>query len=113
MELVLAFKMSNSLRFCLPLPNKFQPFSTYTSYLFYLLNHFPSQDPQNIGRNRGYAFIEYYNHACAEYSKQKMSDPSFKLDDNAPTVNWAESRNGGGGGDSSATQVMIEAATVI
>lgn len=40
-----------------------------------------------------------------------MSDPSFKLDDNAPTVNWAESRNGGGG-DSSATQVLIEAATV-
>ncbi|CAH8362606.1 unnamed protein product [Eruca vesicaria subsp. sativa] len=61
------------------------------------------KDPQNIGRNRGYAFIEYYNHACAEYSKQKMSDPSFQLDDNAPTVSWAESRSGGG--DSSASQV--------
>jgi len=65
-----------------------------------------------VGRNRGYAFVEYYNHACAEYSKQKMSDPSFKLDDNAPTVNWAESRNGGGG-DSSATQVGFLARTYL
>jgi len=59
-----------------------------------------------MGRNRGFAFIEYYNHACAEYSKQKMSNPSFKLDDNAPTVSWAESRSGGGG-DSSASQVCF------
>ncbi|KAG7560616.1 RNA-binding domain superfamily [Arabidopsis thaliana x Arabidopsis arenosa] len=62
------------------------------------------KEPQNMGRNRGFAFIEYHNHACAEYSKQKMSNPSFKLDDNAPTVSWAESRSGGGG-DSSASQV--------
>lgn len=48
------------------------------------------QDPQNSSRNRGFAFIEYYNHACAEYSKQKMSDPKFNLDDNAPTVSWAD-----------------------
>ncbi|CAD5332931.1 unnamed protein product [Arabidopsis thaliana] len=33
-----------------------------------------------------------------------MSNPSFKLDDNAPTVSWAESRSGGEG-DSSASQV--------
>ncbi|XP_010527560.1 PREDICTED: heterogeneous nuclear ribonucleoprotein R [Tarenaya hassleriana] len=59
------------------------------------------KDPQNMGRNRGFAFIEYYNHACAEYAKQKMSDPRFKLDDNAPTVSWAESRNG----ESTASQV--------
>lgn len=58
-----------------------------------------------MGRNRGFAFIEYYNHACAEYSKNKMSNPSFKLDDNAPTVSWAESRSGGG--DSSASQVCF------
>ncbi|KAL0337017.1 UNVERIFIED_CONTAM: Heterogeneous nuclear ribonucleoprotein Q [Sesamum calycinum] len=44
------------------------------------------KDPQNSSRNRGFAFIEYYNHACAEYSRQKMSNPKFKLDDNAPTV---------------------------
>ena len=51
------------------------------------------QDPQNSGRNRGFAFIEYYNHACAEYSRQKMSNSKFKLDNNAPTVSWADPRN--------------------
>lgn len=51
------------------------------------------QDPQNSRRNRGFAFIEYYNHACAEYSRQKMLNPKFKLDDNAPTVSWADPKN--------------------
>lgn len=51
------------------------------------------QDPQNSGRNRGFAFIEYYNNACAEYSRQKMSNSDFKLDDNAPTVSWADPKN--------------------
>ncbi|KAH9674570.1 hypothetical protein KPL70_018504 [Citrus sinensis] len=51
------------------------------------------KDPQNANQNRGFAFIEYYNHACAEYSRQKMSNPKFKLDDNAPTVSWADPRN--------------------
>ncbi|CAA0838857.1 RNA-binding (RRM/RBD/RNP motifs) family protein [Striga hermonthica] len=51
------------------------------------------KDPQNSGRNRGFAFIEYYNSACAEYSKEKMSNPKFKLDDNAPTVSWADPKN--------------------
>jgi heterogeneous nuclear ribonucleoprotein R len=35
-----------------------------------------------------------------------MSNPSFKLDDNAPTVSWAESRSGGEG-DFSASQVYF------
>lgn len=51
------------------------------------------QDPVNSGRNRGFAFIEYYNHACAEYSRQEMSNSDFKLDDNAPTVSWADPKN--------------------
>lgn len=51
------------------------------------------KDPQNSSRNRGFAFIEYYNHACAEYSRQKMSDSKFKLDENAPTVSWADPKN--------------------
>ncbi|KAF5196525.1 Heterogeneous nuclear ribonucleoprotein q, partial [Thalictrum thalictroides] len=50
-------------------------------------------DPQNSNRNRGFAFIEYYNHACAEYSRQKMSNPKFKLDNQAPTVSWADPKN--------------------
>lgn len=48
------------------------------------------KDPQNPGRNRGFAFVEYYNNACADYSRQKMSAPSFKLDGNSPTVTWAD-----------------------
>ncbi|KAL2345239.1 hypothetical protein Fmac_006524 [Flemingia macrophylla] len=51
------------------------------------------KDPQSSGRNRGFAFIEYYNHACAEYSRLKMSNSNFKLDSNAPTVSWADPRN--------------------
>jgi heterogeneous nuclear ribonucleoprotein R len=51
------------------------------------------QDPQSSSCNRGFAFIEYHNHACAEYSRQKMSDSKFKLDNNAPTVSWADPRN--------------------
>ncbi|KAL2229627.1 UNVERIFIED_CONTAM: Heterogeneous nuclear ribonucleoprotein Q [Sesamum indicum] len=47
-------------------------------------------DPQNPGRNRGFAFVEYYNNACADYSRQQMSAPSFKLDGNTPTVTWAD-----------------------
>ncbi|KAJ6410166.1 hypothetical protein OIU84_009629 [Salix udensis] len=48
---------------------------------------------KSSSNNRGYAFIEYYNNACAEYSRQKMMDPNFKLGDNAPTVSWADPKN--------------------
>ncbi|KAK6158947.1 hypothetical protein DH2020_006261 [Rehmannia glutinosa] len=48
------------------------------------------KDPQNPGRNRGFAFVEYYNNACADYSRQQMSAVSFKLDGNTPTVTWAD-----------------------
>ncbi|PIA34861.1 hypothetical protein AQUCO_03700259v1 [Aquilegia coerulea] len=50
------------------------------------------KDPQNPGRNRGFAFIEYYNSACADYARQKMSEPHFKLEGNTPTVSWAETK---------------------
>ncbi|KAJ6986152.1 heterogeneous nuclear ribonucleoprotein Q-like isoform X2 [Populus alba x Populus x berolinensis] len=48
---------------------------------------------KSSSNNRGYAFIEYYNNACAEYSRQKMMDPKFKLGDNAPAVSWADPKN--------------------
>lgn len=48
---------------------------------------------KNSSNNRGFAFIDYYNHACAEYSRQKMMNPKFKLDNNAPTVSWADPKN--------------------
>ena len=48
---------------------------------------------KSSSNNRGYAFVEYYNNACAEYSRQKMIDPKFKLGDNAPSVSWADPKN--------------------
>ncbi|GMH21768.1 hypothetical protein Nepgr_023610 [Nepenthes gracilis] len=51
------------------------------------------QDALNPGRNRGFAFIEYYNHACADYARQKMCTDNFKLDGNTPTVTWADPKS--------------------
>lgn len=51
------------------------------------------KDPQNPNRNRGFVFIEYYNNACADYARQKMSRSSFKIDGSAPTVSWADPKN--------------------
>nr|KAJ0223860.1 hypothetical protein LSAT_V11C200092080 [Lactuca sativa] len=57
------------------------------------LNTKELKDPQNYRRNHGFAFIEYYNHDCAEYSRQKMLNPKFKLDNNAPTVSRVDPKN--------------------
>lgn len=51
------------------------------------------QDPQNPARNRGFLFVEYYNHACAEYARQKMTNSNFKIDGTNPTVSWADPKN--------------------
>ncbi|KAH9619300.1 hypothetical protein KSS87_022260 [Heliosperma pusillum] len=51
------------------------------------------QDALNPGRNRGFAFLEYHNKACADYARLKMSSNNFKLDENVPTVTWAEPKN--------------------
>ncbi|KAL6322132.1 hypothetical protein AAG906_005071 [Vitis piasezkii] len=51
------------------------------------------KDPQNPSRNRGFAFVEYYNNACADYGRQKMSSSNFKLDGNTPTVSWADPKS--------------------
>ncbi|XP_055807249.1 heterogeneous nuclear ribonucleoprotein Q isoform X1 [Solanum dulcamara] len=48
------------------------------------------KDPQNPPRNRGFAFVEYYNNACADYSRKKMVSANFKLEGNSPTVTWAD-----------------------
>ncbi|KAF9684689.1 hypothetical protein SADUNF_Sadunf04G0144700 [Salix dunnii] len=48
---------------------------------------------KSSSNNRGYAFVEYYNNACAEYSRQKMMDPKFKLGENTPSVSWADPKN--------------------
>ncbi|XP_022752551.1 heterogeneous nuclear ribonucleoprotein Q-like [Durio zibethinus] len=51
------------------------------------------KDMKNSSNNRGFAFVEYYNNACADYSRQKMMNPEFRLGDNAPTVSWADPKN--------------------
>ncbi|XP_010267419.1 PREDICTED: heterogeneous nuclear ribonucleoprotein Q isoform X2 [Nelumbo nucifera] len=51
------------------------------------------KDPQNPNRNRGFAFVEYYNNACADYARQRMSSATFKLDGNTPTVSWADPKS--------------------
>ncbi|KAJ0985539.1 hypothetical protein J5N97_003895 [Dioscorea zingiberensis] len=66
------------------------------------------KDPQNSSQNRGYAFIEYYNHACAEYSRKKMSTPKFKLDSNAPTVSWADPKSGDSSSSSQVKAVYVK-----
>ncbi|XP_028063190.1 heterogeneous nuclear ribonucleoprotein Q-like [Camellia sinensis] len=51
------------------------------------------EDLQNPSQNRGFAFVEYDNNACADYSRQKTSSANFKMDGNAPTVSWADPKN--------------------
>ncbi|KAJ6803116.1 heterogeneous nuclear ribonucleoprotein R-like isoform X1 [Iris pallida] len=66
------------------------------------------KDPQNSSRNRGFAFVEYYNHACADYSRKKMSIPKFKLDSYAPTVSWADPKSGDSSANSQIKSVYVK-----
>ena len=74
----------------------------YKCLVLILLNSW-SQDAKNTNNNRGFAFVDYHNHACAEYSRKKMMNPNFKLGDNAPTVSWADPKNA----DSSAASQVL------
>lgn len=51
------------------------------------------KDPQTPSRNRGFAFVEYFNNSCADYSRQKMASADFKLEGNTPTVTWADPKS--------------------
>ncbi|KAJ4728036.1 Heterogeneous nuclear ribonucleoprotein like [Melia azedarach] len=51
------------------------------------------KDPQNPSRNRGFAFVLYYNNASADYSRQKMTSADFNLEGNTPTVSWADPKS--------------------
>ncbi|KAE8700216.1 RNA-binding family protein isoform 2 [Hibiscus syriacus] len=49
------------------------------------------KDMKNLSNsNRCFAFVEYFNNACAEYSRQKKMNQEFRIDDNTPTVSWAD-----------------------
>jgi heterogeneous nuclear ribonucleoprotein R len=32
------------------------------------------------GQNRGFCFLEFYNHACAQHAKAALSPPNFQCD---------------------------------
>jgi heterogeneous nuclear ribonucleoprotein R len=49
-----------------------------------------SQDQHGPNRNRGFLFVEYYNHACADYGRQNLSSSNFKVYGSQLTVRWAE-----------------------
>eukprot|EP00899_Mesostigma_viride_P021779 jgi/Mesvir1/29602/Mv21458-RA.1 len=50
------------------------------------------KDPACETKNRGFAFVEFYNHSCAEAARKVYTKSTFKLDGNIPTVNFAEPR---------------------
>lgn len=66
------------------------------------------KDLHDPSRNRGFLFVEYYNHACADYSRQKLSSPDFKVDGSQLTVSWAEPK----GSSSSSSDSSSSAAQV-
>eukprot|EP00252_Welwitschia_mirabilis_P003252 TRINITY_DN13342_c0_g3_i1.p1 TRINITY_DN13342_c0_g3~~TRINITY_DN13342_c0_g3_i1.p1 ORF type:complete len:497 (+),score=157.68 TRINITY_DN13342_c0_g3_i1:312-1802(+) len=50
------------------------------------------KDPKDSSRNRGFAFVEYYNKGCAEKAMKNMTQSKFKLDDKLITVKWASAQ---------------------
>lgn len=50
------------------------------------------KDPKDTTRNRGFAFVEYYNKGCAEKAMKNMTHSKFQLDDKLITVKWATSQ---------------------
>lgn len=50
------------------------------------------KDPMAPTKNRGFAFVEYYNHACSEQARRNLSKPQFRLGSNQPTISWADPR---------------------
>ncbi|KAF0930952.1 hypothetical protein E2562_038362 [Oryza meyeriana var. granulata] len=63
------------------------------------------KDLHDPSRNRGFLFVEYYNHACADYARQKLSAPNFKVDGSQLTVSWAEPKGSSSDSSSAAAQV--------
>ncbi|CAO2177591.1 unnamed protein product [Urochloa humidicola] len=62
------------------------------------------KDQHDPNRNRGFLFVEYYNHACADYARLNLSSPDFKVDGSQLTVSWAEPK-GSTDASSAASQV--------
>ncbi|GAQ87382.1 hypothetical protein KFL_003490060 [Klebsormidium nitens] len=50
-------------------------------------------NPQNPSQNRGFLFIDFYNHAAAEHSRRKMIRQDFRLGGRQVTISWAEAKS--------------------
>ena len=81
-------------------------FRSCTTSLRFSNREVVSQDQHDPNRNRGFLFVEYYNHACADYARQKLSSRDFKVDGSLLTVSWAEPK-GSTDPSSAAAQVDI------
>lgn len=66
------------------------------------------KDLHDPSRNRGFLFVEYYNHACADYARQKLSSPDFKVDGSQLTVSWAEPKGSTSSSDSSSSAAQVK-----
>ncbi|KAG2581182.1 hypothetical protein PVAP13_6KG018400 [Panicum virgatum] len=66
------------------------------------------KDQHDPNRNRGFLFVEYYNHACAEYAKQKLSSPNFKVDGSQLTVSWAEPKGSTDASSAAAQTIYVK-----
>lgn len=45
---------------------------------------------KETNQNRGFGFVEFYNHAAAEAARRRLSRPDFRIHDRQVTVTWAE-----------------------
>ncbi|CAL8471852.1 g11394 [Coccomyxa elongata] len=46
------------------------------------------------GQNRGFAFVEFYNHACAQLAKNTLSAPTYTMGGRTLNVAYAEPKGG-------------------
>jgi len=66
------------------------------------------KDLHDPSRNRGFLFVEYYNHACADYARQKLSSPDFKVDGSQLTVSWAEPKGSSSSSSDSSSAAQVK-----
>jgi len=57
------------------------------------------------GQNRGFCFLEFYNHACAQAAKAALSPPNFQLGNKPLTITFAEPRRADTANDDQTQQI--------
>jgi heterogeneous nuclear ribonucleoprotein R len=56
----------------------------------------------------GFLFVEYYNHACADYARQKLYSPEFKVDGSQLTISWAEPKGSSSSSSDSSSAAQVD-----